>query len=51
MNLPQTTIIDREAIAEAVVRHGLGLVAIQALHLSLEDIFLHLVTEDPAHDE
>ncbi len=41
----------REAIAEAVVRHGLGLVAIQVLHLSLEDIFLHLVTEEPALDE
>jgi len=38
----------RQAIAVAVVRHGWGLVEVRPVAMSLEDLFVRLVTEDEA---
>jgi gliding motility-associated transport system ATP-binding protein len=39
----------RSRIAEAIVRQGLALYELHGVNLSLEEIFLQLTTEDPAH--
>ena len=38
----------RRELAAAIVRHGWGLLELRPLRLSLEDVFLHLTTEDSA---
>jgi ABC-2 type transport system ATP-binding protein len=38
----------RRDLAAAVVRHGWGLLELRPLRMSLEEIFLHLTTEDAA---
>jgi gliding motility-associated transport system ATP-binding protein len=38
----------REDVARAVVQKGLGLLGLQQLGMSLEEIFLHLTTSEPA---
>ena len=38
----------RRELAAAVVRHGWGLLELRPLRMSLEEIFLHLTTEDSA---
>ncbi len=38
----------RAALAEAVVRAGVGLLGLASREPTLEDVFLHLVTEEPA---
>jgi ABC-2 type transport system ATP-binding protein len=40
----------RRALASAVVSRGWGLLELRPLRMSLEEIFLHLTTEDVAHD-
>lgn len=41
----------RPALARAVVQHGADLLELKTVDLSLEDIFMHLVTEEPNHQE
>jgi hypothetical protein len=38
----------RDELARAVVEAGFGLRELQARTLSLEDVFMHLTTEEPA---
>ena len=38
----------RREIASAVVARGWGLLELRQLRMSLEDVFLHLTTEEPA---
>lgn len=40
----------REAIAALVVGGGMGLISLKSADISLEDVFVHLVTEEPATD-
>ena len=40
----------REALASAVVKGGFGLMELRPAHLSLEEIFLQLTTNDAAED-
>ena len=40
----------RRELASAVVSRGWGLLELRPLRMSLEEIFLHLTTEDVAHD-
>ncbi|MGI9145022.1 MAG: ABC transporter ATP-binding protein [Chloroflexota bacterium] len=41
----------REALASAVVNSGFGLIELKPAHLSLEEIFLQLTTNDTAEEE
>lgn len=41
----------RRQLAATVVRHGWGLLELRPLRMSLEEIFLHLTTEDSAEQE
>ena len=41
----------REALASAVVNGGFGLMELRPAHLSLEEIFLQLTTNDTAAEE
>ena len=41
----------REALASAVVTGGFGLMELKPAHLSLEEIFLQLTTNDTAEEE
>ena len=40
----------RRQLASAVVGHGWGLLELRPMRMSLEEIFLHLTTEEPAHE-
>jgi hypothetical protein len=41
----------RDELARAAVEGGFGLRELQARTLSLEDVFLHLTTEEPDEEE
>ena len=40
----------RRELASAVVNQGWGLLELRPLRISLEEIFLHLTTEEVAHE-
>jgi len=40
----------RRELASAVVSRGWGLLELRPLRMSLEEVFLHLTTEDVAHE-
>jgi ABC-2 type transport system ATP-binding protein len=40
----------RRELASTIVRHGWGLLELRPLRMSLEEIFLHLTTEETAHE-
>ncbi len=41
----------RPALARTVVQHGADLLELKTVDLSLEDIFMHLVTEEPSQEQ
>ena len=40
----------RRELASTIVRQGWGLLELRPLRMSLEEIFLHLTTEETAHE-
>jgi ABC-2 type transport system ATP-binding protein len=40
----------RRDLASTIVTHGWGLLELRPLRMSLEEIFLHLTTEEAAHE-